>query len=102
MLVTLVAKGSRRNLRTSDFQGTEKKHEADAFNKARKFSDLTAVALLMRQLQSSNLASESVSVLLREGSRDKPYAGQTNDSENYSSPHVSFSKIKRVPYHALN
>jgi len=37
MLVTLVAKGRRRNLRTYDFQGTENKHETDAFSKARNF-----------------------------------------------------------------
>ena len=37
MLVTLVAKGRRRNLRTYDFEGTENKQEADAFDKARNF-----------------------------------------------------------------
>jgi hypothetical protein len=37
MLVTLVAKGRRRNLRTDYFQGTENKHEEDEFNKARNF-----------------------------------------------------------------
>jgi hypothetical protein len=71
MLVTLVEKGRRRNLRTDYFQGTENKNEEDAFNKARNF----------RISQPPYAATTEFKPRLGK-SRDKPYAGQTNDSEN--------------------